>query len=86
MGLLQKRNWIKTVRFLSLFRTVQKCPLSTEDLLIETEQKEGYYTVSDNGVTVALDCTLTPQLIEEGTVRELISKIQTMRKEKERRI
>ena len=56
--------------------------LSTEDLLIETEQKEGYYTVSDNGVTVALDCTLTPQLIEEGTVRELISKIQTMRKEK----
>ena len=56
--------------------------LSTEDILIETEQKEGYYTVSDNGVTVALDCTLTPQLIEEGTVRELISKIQTMRKEK----
>ena len=55
--------------------------LSTEDLLIETEQKEGFYTLSDKGITVALDTTLTDELIEEGIVRELVSKIQTMRKE-----
>ena len=55
--------------------------LSAEDLLISTEQKEGYYTLSDRGVTVAIDTVLTPDLIDEGFVRELISKIQTMRKE-----
>ena len=55
--------------------------LSPEDLLIETQQKDGFYTVSDRGITVALDTSLTPELIEEGIVRELISKIQTMRKE-----
>ncbi len=55
--------------------------LSIEDILIETKQKEGVFTVSDNGVTVALDTLLTPELIEEGIVKELVSKIQTMRKE-----
>ena len=55
--------------------------LQTEDLLIETEQRDGFYTVSDRGITVAIDTTLTKELIEEGFVRELISKIQTMRKE-----
>ena len=45
------------------------------------EQKEGFFTLSENGVTVALDTTLTPALIAEGHVRELISKLQTMRKE-----
>ena len=55
--------------------------LATEDLLIEAAQKEGYYTLSDNGFTVALDTVLTEELIEEGFVRELISKIQTMRKD-----
>jgi len=55
--------------------------LTSEDLLIEAQQKEGFYTVSDRGITVAIDTTLTPELIEEGIVRELVSKIQTMRKE-----
>lgn len=55
--------------------------LEAADLLIETKQKEGVFTVSDKGVTVALDTTLTPELLEEGFVKELISKIQTMRKE-----
>ncbi len=55
--------------------------LEKEDLLIEIKQKEGYETASDKGVTVVLDTTLTEELIEEGVVRELISKVQTMRKE-----
>ena len=55
--------------------------LETEDLLIDAKQKDGFYTVSDRGITVAIDTTLTKELIEEGFVRELISKIQTMRKE-----
>ncbi len=55
--------------------------LSEEDLLIETLQKEGYVTESDQSISVVLDGNLTPELIEEGFVRELVSKIQTMRKE-----
>lgn len=55
--------------------------LTAEDLLIETSQKEGFYTVSDKGVIVSIDTVLTPELIAEGVTRELISKIQTMRKE-----
>ncbi|MBQ4604224.1 MAG: isoleucine--tRNA ligase, partial [Clostridia bacterium] len=55
--------------------------LGVEDLLIETVQKEGYHAESGNGVTVVLDTNLTDELIEEGFVRELISKIQTMRKD-----
>ena len=55
--------------------------LAEEDLLIETLQKEGYVTESDQSISVVLDGNLTPELIEEGFVRELISKIQTMRKE-----
>ena len=55
--------------------------LTPEDILLETKQKEGVFTVSDRGVTVALDTELTPELIEEGFVKELISKIQTMRKD-----
>ncbi len=55
--------------------------LLPEDLLIDTVPKEGYYTLTDNGITVAIDTTLTDELIEEGNVRELASKIQTMRKE-----
>ena len=58
-----------------------KVELSAEDLLIEPQQKEGFYTVSDHGITVAIDTVLTEDLIEEGIVREFISKIQTMRKE-----
>jgi len=55
--------------------------LSESDLLIETAQMEGYVTESDNEIAVVLDTNLTPELIEEGFVREIISKIQTMRKE-----
>ena len=55
--------------------------LGAEDLLIEAKQREGFYTVSDKGITVALDTTLTDELIEEGFAREIVSKIQTMRKE-----
>ena len=55
--------------------------LSRDDLLIDMAQSEGFETQSDGKVTVVLDKKLTPELIEEGFVRELISKIQTMRKE-----
>ncbi|NBH34637.1 isoleucine--tRNA ligase [Clostridiaceae bacterium] len=59
----------------------EKVILSQEDLLIDMAQTEGYVSESDNQVTVALDTNLTPELLEEGFVRELVSKIQTMRKE-----
>jgi isoleucyl-tRNA synthetase len=55
--------------------------LSKSDLLIEVIQKEGFISESDRGITVVLDTNLTPQLLEEGFVREIISKVQTMRKE-----
>jgi len=59
----------------------QEIELAKEDLLIEVKQKEGYETASDKGITVVLDTTLTSELLEEGMVRELISKVQTMRKD-----
>ena len=55
--------------------------LEKDDLLIDTAQVEGYVSESDNNITVVLDTNLSPELIEEGFVREVISKIQTMRKE-----
>ena len=55
--------------------------LAEEDLLIETAQSGRYVSLTDNGITVALDTELTDALIEEGYVREVISKVQTMRKE-----
>ena len=55
--------------------------LTEEDLLIDMAQKEGYVSEADQNVTVVLDTNLTPELIDEGFVRELVSKIQTMRKE-----
>jgi len=55
--------------------------LTEEDLLIETAQQAGYVSESDNNLMVVLDTNLTPELIEEGFVREIVSKIQTMRKE-----
>ncbi|MCH5160098.1 MAG: isoleucine--tRNA ligase [Clostridiales bacterium] len=55
--------------------------VSEEDLLIASKNREGYSVVSDRGDTVALDVNLDEKLIEEGLVREIISKIQTMRKE-----
>ena len=55
--------------------------LEEEDLLIETAQSDDFESVSDKGITVVLDKNLTPELIEEGFVREIISKVQTMRKD-----
>ena len=55
--------------------------LTNEDLLIEMTKKEGFESLQDHGVTVVIDKNLTPELIEEGNVREIISKIQTMRKD-----
>lgn len=55
--------------------------LSKSDLLIDTAQMEGFVTESDNNLAVVLDTNLTQELIEEGFVREIISKVQTMRKE-----
>ncbi|MBR2929959.1 MAG: isoleucine--tRNA ligase [Clostridia bacterium] len=55
--------------------------LTRDDLLIEMTKKEGFESLGDKGVTVVIDKNLTPELIEEGNVREIISKIQTMRKD-----
>ena len=55
--------------------------LAEEDLLIDMKQKEGYVTEADNTVTVILDTNLTDELIEEGFMYEVISKVQTMRKD-----
>ena len=55
--------------------------LSEEDLLIDMAQTEGFVSDGDNTITVVLDTKLTPELLEEGFVREIISKVQTMRKE-----
>ena len=59
----------------------QEITLFKEDLLIDTAQVEGFVSENDNGITVVLDTNLTPELLEEGFVREIISKVQTMRKE-----
>ena len=55
--------------------------LKSDDVLISTTQKEGFVSQSENSITVVLDTKLTTKLIEEGVVREIISKVQTMRKE-----
>ena len=55
--------------------------LTKEDLLIEMTQKPGYVSEADAKLTVVLDSNLSEELIEEGNVNEIISKIQTMRKE-----
>ena len=59
----------------------QEITLFREDLLIESAQMEGYVSENDNGITVVLDTNLSEELLEEGFVREIISKVQTMRKE-----
>ena len=61
--------------------SIGEIALTAEDLLIEAQQKEGFFTISDRGITVAIDTNLTEELIVEGFVRELVSKLQTMRKE-----
>ena len=61
--------------------SIGEISLDKDDLLIESAQKEGFYTLTEGGVTVAICTVLTPELIEEGYVREVMSKIQTMRKD-----
>ena len=72
---------LKSTGLLTLDINGNKVELSEEDLLIETAQTEGYVTETEGDISVVLDTNLTPELIEEGFVREIISKIQTMRKE-----
>ena len=55
--------------------------LTKEDLLIDMAQTEGFVSEGDNTITVVLDTQMTPELLEEGFYREIISKVQTMRKE-----
>ena len=55
--------------------------LSADDVLVSAQQKAGYVSASDNGITIVLNTNLTEELIEEGFARELVSKLQTMRKE-----
>ena len=55
--------------------------LAMDDVLVDTKEKDGFVSGGNNTLTVVLDTNLTPELIEEGFVREIVSKIQTMRKE-----
>ena len=74
-------NELRSTGLLILDINGNKVELSEEDLLIETAQTEGYVTEADGDISVVLDTNLTPELIEEGFVREIVSKVQTMRKE-----
>ena len=79
-GIAAKKE-LDTNGYITLSISIGDIQLSADDLLISAEQIKNSYSLSDNGVTVALDTTLTDELIAEGFVRELISKIQTMRKD-----
>ena len=74
-------NDLNTKGILKLDIDGNEVELTPEDVLTEMTQKEGYVSETDNGITVVLDTNLTEELLEEGFVREIISKIQTMRKE-----
>ena len=74
-------NELKANGALKLDIDGEEVSLEEGDLLIEVKQKEGFYTVNEGGVTVALDTTLTDELVNEGYIREMISKVQQMRKE-----
>jgi len=74
-------NELRTNGVLKLDINGNNVELTEEDLLIETAQTEGYVSEFNGETSVVLDTNLTPELIEEGFVREIISKIQTMRKE-----
>ena len=74
-------NEIRETGAMTLTLSTGDVQIAKDDLLIDEHQKEGYAVVTDRGYTVVLDTTLTPELIEEGNVREIVSKIQTMRKD-----
>ena len=78
----QAKKDLDTLGFVTLVLSDgEEAKLAEADLLIETVQSEGYVPLSDRGITVVLDTNLTPELLEEGFVREVVSKIQAMRKE-----
>ena len=62
-------------------RAGEEVVLEMDDVLVDTAEKGGFVSSTNNNVTVVLDTNLTPELVEEGFVREIISKVQTMRKE-----
>ena len=72
---------LNKVGFITLQVNGQDIQLEKADLLIEMTQQEGFVASSDKGITVVMDTNLTPELLEEGFIREVISKIQTMRKD-----
>ena len=72
---------LNNVGFITLQANGQDIQLEKADLLIEMTQQEGFVASSDKGITVVMDTNLTPELLEEGFIREVISKIQTMRKD-----
>ena len=75
---------VKTVEAGEVYKTVingAEVEFSRDDLLISTENKSGYVAESESGITVILDSNLTDELIGEGIAREIVSKLQTMRKE-----
>lgn len=72
---------IQETGVLKLNAGTEEITLFKEDLLIDTAQMEGYVSENENGITVVLDTNLSEALLEEGFVREIISKVQTMRKE-----
>lgn len=74
---------LKETGFIKFVVDGENIELKEEDVLIETAQMEGYVTENDKNITVVLDTNLNEELLEEGFVREIISKIQTMRKEAE---
>ncbi len=75
---------VNAVRGGGIFRTElggTEAEFAEEDLLISPRNKPGFVAASDRGVTVVLDTNLTPELVREGNLREIVSKVQTMRKE-----
>ena len=81
VGMTRAKKELDSTGFLKLQLSADEIELAPEDLLIEMTRSENYYSVEDGGVTVAIETVLTDELIEEGFVREIISKLQTMRKE-----
>jgi len=75
------KNELDTTGALKFDFAGEEVVLTEADLLIEVQQKEGYFSAADHGIVAALDTNLTAELIEEGYMREVISKIQTMRKD-----
>ncbi len=78
---IRAKKQLDTAGYITIETSRGKIDLPPEDLLIETQQAPGFESVSDGNVLVALDTRITPRLLEEGFVREVISKLQTMRKE-----